>query len=220
MYSQIRFASIRESNTGRLMEFQTHSYINFIRSKEPEGFLLALAGLFGGLPENQLHNLREYLVTADILWEDQSSCVLHACLNQWENPVCVYSTDGMPAPLSVQLAKKVNALHKRRFRRGCDCSHIFPGKSRVPVSAPLGESDEILQGFSLFLQETHQRSKFGDTRPLFLYNFLERLDGAVDTGKILTALADTGRQVFIAVPHYYQINTREDIPYDAAIYTL
>jgi hypothetical protein len=47
---------------------------------------------------------------------------------------------------------------------------------------------------------------------------LERLDESVDLQPIFKALNATGRQVFIVVPHYYEINTLEEMPYD--IHTL
>ena len=59
-----------------------------------------------------------------------------------------------------------------------------------------------------------------DDRPLFICNFLERLDEAVELHPIFDALKSTGRQVFIAVPHYYEINTWEELYHDTAIHTL
>ena len=56
-----------------------------------------------------------------------------------------------------------------------------------------------------------------DDLPLFVCNFLERLDEAVDLQSIFEALNATGRQVFIVVPHYYEINTLEEMPYDIYI---
>ena len=49
-------------------------------------------------------------------------------------------------------------------------------------------------------------------------NFFERLDEAVDLQPITEALNATGRQVFIAVPHYYNMKQMEEMPYD--IHTL
>ena len=51
-------------------------------------------------------------------------------------------------------------------------------------------------------------------------NFLERLDESVDPRPMIEALNATGRQVFIAAPHYYKINTWEEIYHDTAIHTL
>ena len=59
-----------------------------------------------------------------------------------------------------------------------------------------------------------------DDRPLFVINFLERLDEAVDLHPIFEVLLATGRQVFIAVPHYYEIKALEEMPYVTIIRTL
>ncbi len=59
-----------------------------------------------------------------------------------------------------------------------------------------------------------------DDRPLFVFNFLERLDEAIDLQEAFEALDATGRQVFIAAPHYYEIKDLEGIPYDTRIHPL
>lgn len=64
----------------------------------------------------------------------------------------------------------------------------------------LGANDLLLKN----LRKTLAKE---DGRPLFIYNFLERLDEAVELHPIFDALKSTGRQVIIAVPHYYEINT-------------
>lgn len=56
-----------------------------------------------------------------------------------------------------------------------------------------------------------------DDRPLFICNFLERLDEAVDLHPIFEALHAAGRQVFIAVPHYYNIEKLEELCHGATI---
>ena len=93
---------------------------------------------------------------------------------------------------------------------------VGDGLSAVKLQlSPLGESDLILNNFLLFLC-----CNLSDDRPLFLFNFLERLDESIDLSPIFRALAATGRQVFIAVPRSYTINTLEERPYDATIHTL
>lgn len=80
----------------------------------------------------------------------------------------------------------------------------------------LGESNAILARFYNALQSVAGRN---DDFPLLLWDFLERLDEAVDIRPILQALNATGRQVFIAVPHYYEIKTGEKMPYVTIIRT-
>jgi hypothetical protein len=72
----------------------------------------------------------------------------------------------------------------------------------------------------LLLKKLRETTGKGDERPLFICGFLERLDEAVDLHPIFKALNATGRQVFIAVPHYYKINTWEELYHDTAIHTL
>lgn len=112
-----------------------------------------------------------------------------------------------------QLAKR---FHKRRFRDAGNRQCIFEGKLQSCVNSA-GESDLLLEEFYRFLQAVVPQE---NGRPLFLCNFLERLDEAVDLQPIFKALLATGRQVFIAVSHYYQNKVLEEMPYDTAIHTL
>ena len=76
--------------------------------------------------------------------------------------------------------------------------------------------EEIREAIDLAIDTLKQK----DDCPLFICNFLERLDEAVDLRSIFEALNATGRQVFIAVPHYYEIKELEGMPYDTSIHTL
>ena len=88
----------------------------------------------------------------------------------------------------------------------------FLDGSRLPNGLG-GASDLLLKK----LRETLAKV---DDRPLFIYNFLERLDEAVALQPLFEALSATGRQVFIAVPHYYKIHTQEEIYHDTAIHII
>lgn len=220
MHSRITSASVRECRTDRILDIRPSPQINFLQGRDAEGFLLALAGLFGGLPGNCFHSMEEYEVRANVVWIDNLSGKLCACCSKGEQAVWVQSVEDTKSGLSANSPQKMKAILKRRFRNGTNTTHIFDNKSRSGNCELLGESDETLRRFSVFLEETRLRSALGDIRPLFLYNFLERLDEAVDIGEILKALATIGRQVFIAASHSYQIKTLEDMPYDTAIHTL
>lgn len=214
MCSKIQFALIREYSTGRSLEWKPGRQINLIRCKDPENYLLALAGLFGGLPENCFCEREEYEVKAAVAWTDGLSCTLGARFSKEEKAVWVHSIDDTKSGLSAHSPEKVKSIHKRRFRNGTNTTHIFDNRTKSGNLDRLGESDETLRRFQLFLQEAQRCSMLGDMRPLFLYSFLERLDEAVDLHPIFNALTATGRQVFIAVPHYYNRNIQEEIPYD------
>lgn len=90
--------------------------------------------------------------------------------------------------------------------------------------APILDGSRLPDGFDsasdLLLKKLRETIDKGDDRPLFVCNFLERLDEAVDLHPIFQTLNATGRQVFIAVPHYYEINTWEELYHDTAIHTL
>lgn len=82
--------------------------------------------------------------------------------------------------------------------------YLLDGR-QLPVGVS-GATDLLLKKLGDILAEE-------DDRPLFVCNFLERLDEAVDLQPVFEALNATGRQIFIAVPHYYNIKTLEEKPY-------
>lgn len=90
--------------------------------------------------------------------------------------------------------------------------------------APILDGSRLPDGFDsasdLLLKKLRETIGREDNRPLFVCNFLERLDEAVDLHPIFQTLNATGRQVFIAVPHYYEINTLEELYHDTAIHPL
>ena len=110
----------------------------------------------------------------------------------------------------------VKRFHKRWFlepqKEGC----IFDGTC-IDRSQPTGEGKLLLKAFDAFCQSL-SHSKGG--KPLFLCNFLERLDESVDLCPIFEALAATGRQVFIAVSPSYPTKALEELPYETTVHSL
>ena len=104
---------------------------------------------------------------------------------------------------------------------GQNAEHIV---RELAGTTPIVDGSRLPDGFDsasvLLLKKLRETIDKGDDRPLFVCNFLERLDEAVDLHPIFHSLKATGRQVFIAVPHYYIINTWEELFYDTAIHTL
>ena len=49
----------------------------------------------------------------------------------------------------------------------------------------------------------------GDTRPIYIFNFFERLDDATDITPFIDALADLGKQVFVGVSNTYPLERFE-----------
>lgn len=80
--------------------------------------------------------------------------------------------------------------------------------------------DGLDSASDLLLKKLYETIGKEDDRPLFVCSFLERLDEAVDLHPVFQSLKATGRQVFIAIPHYYKINTWEEEYHDTAIHIL
>ena len=103
---------------------------------------------------------------------------------------------------------------------GQNAEHIVRELASI---APILDGSRLPDGFDsasdLLLKKLRETIDKGDDRPLFVCNFLERLDEAVDLPPIFQSLKATGRQVFIAVPHYYELNTLEELYHDTAIHT-
>lgn len=90
---------------------------------------------------------------------------------------------------------------------------VFDNTVSLSGTAHLGESDASLCRFYGFIRDVKRCSALGDTRQLYICNFLERLDEAVDLRPVLEAMKATGRQAFVAVPHYYSVTQLEEMLY-------
>ena len=149
--------------------------INILCGQNTEDVVLTLAGIFFGIPPKPFE----------------------AVLN-WEDGVTLF-VSGADGRVFVNNIKKeqgnsahlIKAFHKHRFLNFRNKSHILDG-SLLPAGTA-GASDLLLKklGDTLVQKEDH---------PLFICNFLERLDTAVKLQPILDSLTATGRQIFIADP--------------------
>lgn len=59
----------------------------------------------------------------------------------------------------------------------------------------LSESDYRIGNFKRFLEIVKKETEKGDRSPIYIFNFFERIDEAVDIAPFLDALASLGRQV-------------------------
>lgn len=66
--------------------------------------------------------------------------------------------------------------------------------TKCATDCVLSESDRLLAGFKVFLSGLPKE----DARPLFVYDFFDRIDEAVDPSPYFEALAGIGRQAFVA----------------------
>ena len=158
-------------------ELQFHPGINILWGQNAEDVLLTLAGIFGGMPTKAFQ------------------AVLH-----WHNGVTLF-VSGEDGQVFVNKIKKeqgdsaqwMKKFHKQRFLNFRNQAHILDG-SDLPAGTA-GASELLLKKLGDTLAQK-------DDRPLFVCNFLERLDETAHLQPIFDALNATERQVFIAVPDY------------------
>ena len=192
MCKRILSANVLIQEKEHAMEFSPG--INILCGHVAEEVLLTLAGLFGSTPPEAF--------TAEIQWGEGVA----------------FSLSGVDGRVFVNNIKKergdsaqlIKAFHKHRFLNSRNKTHILDG-SQLPAGT-FGASDLLLKklGDTLVQKEDH---------PLFIYNFLERLDESINLQPIFKALIATGRQIFIAVPHYYNIPALEKMPCSTTSHT-
>lgn len=166
--------------------------INILYEQTAEEILLTLAGIFGGMPPKPFE--------AVLNWQDGVTLFVSG----GEGRVVLNGIKGSQGDSS-QLMK---AFHKQRFLNFRNPAHLLDG-SRL-LDGLSGASDLLLEKLSDTLA-------IEDDRPLFICNFLERLDEATDLRPIFEALLANRRQVFIAVPYYYKL---EEMYRNTAVHTL
>ena len=66
----------------------------------------------------------------------------------------------------------------------------------------LSECDYNIENFKRFIEIAREETEKGDVRPIYVFNFFERLDEATDIAPFIDLLASLGRQVFIGIGNY------------------
>ena len=173
-------------------EFRFCHRINILFGQNAEDVVLTLAGVFGGVPPQSFH--------AALNWKDDTTLFVSG----YDGRVFVDSIENKQGD-PVRLMK---CFYKHRFLNFRKNAHLLDG-SRLSAGTS-GTGDLLLEKLNATLAEE-------DDCPLFICNFLERLDEAIDLHPIWEALLATGRQIFIAVPHYYNMKQLEEMPYDIYI---
>ena len=74
----------------------------------------------------------------------------------------------------------------------------------------LSECDYNTANFNRFIEIVKEETAKGDTRPIYIFNFFERLDEATDITLFIDALATLDRQVFVGVSSTYPIERFEN----------
>ena len=67
----------------------------------------------------------------------------------------------------------------------------------------LSASDYCIANFKSFMNIVKGKTEKGDMRPIYIFNFLSRIDEAVDINPFFDELASLGRQVFVSVATNY-----------------
>ena len=163
--------------------------INILRGEQAQTAVRILAGIFGDYCPGT--------VEAELCWQPG----IRVFVSGGERTVFVDRVELQ----GEDPAQKEKAFHKTRFLCRVMGPYVLDGAE--PSVGFFGEGEGLLRKLRSLLEKP-------DRRPLFVYNFLERLDEAVDLQPIFEALNATGRQVFIAVPHYYNMKQLEEMPYD------
>ena len=73
----------------------------------------------------------------------------------------------------------------------------------------LSECDYNIENFNRFIEIVKEETAKGDARPLYIFNFFERLDETTNITPFIDALADLGKQVFVGVSNTYPLERFE-----------
>ena len=73
----------------------------------------------------------------------------------------------------------------------------------------LSECDYNIANFKRFIEIVKEETAKGDTRPIYIFNFFERLDESTNITPFIDALATLDRQVFVGVSNTYPIERFE-----------
>ena len=90
----------------------------------------------------------------------------------------------------------------RSMKRDARNSYNFLNKY-VANENNLSECDYNIENFKRFIEIAREETEKGDTRPIYVFNFFERLDEATDIAPFIDLLASLGRQVFVGVSNTY-----------------
>ena len=89
----------------------------------------------------------------------------------------------------------------RSMKRDESNSYSFLNKY-IANENNLSECDYNIENFKRFIEIARDETLKGDTRPIYVFNFFERLDEATDIEPFIDLLASLGRQVFIGIGNY------------------
>ncbi len=195
MHSRILWASVLIREETPLTELRFGPKSNILWGENADDMVLTLAGIFGGKPIKDGE--------AKICWPTGET--LHVA---FQDGACGIERIDPQCANAVQLAK---SFHKSRFLNFGKDTHILDG-AKLPDGC-FSAGDRLLEKARDILSQR-------DHRPLFVCNFLERLDEAIDRQAIFEEFFATGRQIFFAVPNCYIVDIREGKYHGTTIHIL
>ena len=89
----------------------------------------------------------------------------------------------------------------RSTKRDANNSYSFLNKY-IANENYLSECDYNIENFKKFIEMAREETVKGDTRPIYVFNFFERVDEATDIAPFIDLLASLGRQVFVGIGNY------------------
>ena len=89
----------------------------------------------------------------------------------------------------------------RSMKRDESNSYSFLNKY-IANETYLSECDYNIENFQRFIEIAREETVKGDARPIYVFNFFERLDEVTDIEPFIDLLASLGRQVFIGIGNY------------------
>ena len=101
---------------------------------------------------------------------------------------------------SVERTPEVIAKLRSMKRDDCNSYNFF--NKYVANENYLSECDYNIENFKRFIEIAREETEKGDTRPIYVFNFFERLDEATDISPFIDLLPSLGRQVFIGIGNY------------------
>ena len=91
---------------------------------------------------------------------------------------------------------------KLRSMKRDDCNSYNFLNKYIANENYLSECDYNIENFKKFIEIAREETEKGDSRPIYVFNFFERLDEATDIAPFIDLLASLGRQVFIGIGNY------------------
>ena len=190
--------SIQEENS--MVQIRPSPGVNILCGNNAEDIFWSLASIVDiySSDRSQVYTT----VNAELRWSDGVIYGVYGKVRDAKNHMVVDYVKGLGEEDPRYLVKR---LHKQRYRDVRDSLCLFNG-CLLDNSRMLGESEAILEAFHSFIERVPVQK---NGRPLFLCNFLERLDGSVDLLPLLDELAILNRQAFILLPEGCSIEHME-----------